>query len=346
MSKLSNRPLIIAVLNHKGGIAKTTTACNLAACWAAAGKRVLLADLDAQGNASASLGQIRMADRGVLDVTNGRLPLTEAAIETAYPNLSLLPACLEMRTVDLSAAQNEDGFDVLRSRLDESGMDVVVLDCPPAFGIIAVNALSIADGVVIPSRPDPFSHEGLVSTWQEIQRMKRVPGASLSNVAILLTLTAEGQGPALWIETARAEFGHRVCASLIPFDDDVIAAAQRSMPVAVLSPDGLAGSAYRQAAAEIGTSFDLFANLSLDDRSKRDREILNNLRLWRGDIKEPSSLSSDDQGWIDEVPSDEDFSTPVSRRMRLWTIVAIAAALTAASGLLAWLIMTVTSVPN
>ena len=346
------KPFVIAVLNHKGGIAKTTTACNLATCWAANDKRVLLVDLDAQGNAGASFGLVRLAERGVWDVMCGRLPLADAITASPYPRLMLLPATQEMRTADLSLAREDRGLDLLRPHLESYDADVIVLDCPPAFGIIALNALAAAHAVIIPSRPDPFSHEGLVSTWQEVAKMRQIPGIGLKHIAILLTITHEGIAPTHWIETARKEFDHRVCLTVIPSDEDVMVAAQRSIPVTVLSPDGVAGTAYRHVAQEIAKRFQLEESAPDDVVDVNDRAILNTLREWRGGNRDLSTTSRHHHGWIDEgegvqeQDTEDDLPDAVPKRpVPLWIKVAIASTL-ALSGLLGGWAVTILKTPH
>ena len=110
-------PPVMAVFNHKGGVAKTTTACNMAVCLAAHGYRVVLIDLDAQGNATGSFGVLPLPPVGAYDVITGRVPLAQALVPTPFPNLMLLPATTALRTAELELAAHERGHAQLRDRL-------------------------------------------------------------------------------------------------------------------------------------------------------------------------------------------------------------------------------------
>lgn len=328
-------PPIVAVFNHKGGIAKTTTACNLAACWAAQGHRVLLVDLDAQGNTGASFGMTRMPDVGVWDVMTQTLSLDESCRPSPYPNLTLLPATPRLRTADLVLGRLEEGVDMLGPHLKGIAQDVVLIDCPPSFGLTALNALAAASAVIIPSRPDPFSHEGMVSTWAEISRLRRMPGMNLSKVAMLLTMYQSGTAQTEWIAAARAEFGHLVCADVAPMDEDVMAAAQLYMPAAVFSPDGLAGAAYRKAANELAMRFDLW-QVPADADGPIDRDAVNTLREWRASHRELTKLGRVGGLWTNAAGG-EDGATRAGRAIPSW-VKFLSLTVIAGLGGLIWLI--------
>lgn len=327
-------PPVVAVFNHKGGIAKTTTACNLAACWAAQGRRVLLIDLDAQANTGASFGLIRMPDVGVWDVMTDALPLGRASQPSPYANLTLLPATPRLRTADLVLGRLEEGVDLLRPHLRGIDHDVVLIDCPPSFGLTALNALSAASAVIIPSRPDPFSHEGMVSTWAEISRIRRMPGMDLHQVSILLTMYQAGTAQDQWVASARAEFGHLVCDGAVPLDDEVMAAAQMFMPAAVLAPDGLAGSAYLRAANDLARRFGLWLDDRERDSEDRDRDTLNALREWRANHRELTKLGHAQSHWAAAFTETPPPSLP-RRTIPAW-VKLLSAAVLLALGALIW----------
>lgn len=328
-------PPIVAVFNHKGGIAKTTTACNLAACWAAQGRRVLLIDLDAQGNTGMSFGMTRMPDVGVWDVMTQTLSLDDSCRPSPYPNLTLLPATPRLRTADLVLGRLEEGVDMLGPHLHDIAQDVVLIDCPPSFGLTALNALAAASAVIIPSRPDPFSHEGMVSTWAEISRLRRMPGMNLAKVAMLLTMYQSGTDQTEWIATARAEFGPLVCTDLVPMDEDVMGAAQLYMPAAVFSPDGLAGNAYRKAANELALRFGLW-EVPADPDGPIDRDTLNTLRDWRSRHRELTKLGRTGGLWTGTTQGD-DAPSAQNRAIPTW-VKLLSLAVIAGLGGLIWMI--------
>lgn len=335
-------PPVVAVFNHKGGVAKTTTASNLAVCLAAHGWRVVLVDLDAQGNATGGFGVLPLPPVGIYDVLTGRSSLDEALLETPFPGLKLLPATVALRTAELDLA--ERGPDRLKAALLSGGLgrhaDIAVVDCPPALGTITVNALAAAAAVLIPARPDPFTHEGLVNTWYEVKRIRESANSSLTVAGILLTMTGSDASADDVARAMRGEFGEQVYPVEIATDPRVAEAAALSLPVAVLDPDGLAGRAYAEA------TFELVRRLTRQARGEKllpaspsHDWVLNTLREWRGAQRALDRIPRG-RGWVAErapapTPTPPP-SAPKPKRKGVglgWVILAFAAG--AAAGWLA-----------
>jgi chromosome partitioning protein len=278
-------PVMVAVFNQKGGVAKTTSACNLAVCLAGHGYRVALVDLDTQGNATNSFGIQPLPSVGAFDVITGEASLEDALIATPYAGLWLLPATTRLRSGEPAMADAACRRGLLESRLAGSGLDLVVVDCPPALAAATGTALASANAVLMPVRPDPFAHEGLVNTWYEIKRIRESVNNRLGIAGILLTMTASEPAGADVARIIRAEFGEQVYGVEIATDPKVSEAAQMAMPISVLDPDGLAGRAYFDATEE------LLRRLARQNRpgtalrpaSGRD-EALNTLRTWRSTV--------------------------------------------------------------
>jgi chromosome partitioning protein len=309
MSKGKRRvgsPVIVAVFNHKGGVAKTTTACNLSVCLAAAGYRVVLVDLDMQGNATNSFGISPLPPHGAYDVLTGRVELDDALLDTPYERLKLLPATTQMRQAELLAsAERSHAF--LRDRLAQGRLgaqcEVAVIDCPPSLGTVTVNALAAATAVLMPVRPDPFAHEGLVNTWYEVKRLRNDINPNLGVAGIVLTMT--NAEPA-WADVAtaiRAEFGEQVYPCEIPTDPRVAEAAQLALPVSVLDPDGVAGLAYVEVTDELRRRLARQNRPDTRLRAAGDhQDVLNCLRGWRSDrhgalLRRPAEQKS---GWAED----------------------------------------------
>jgi len=181
---------IIALVNNKGGVGKTTSSVNLAA-GIAAGKRVLLIDLDAQGSASLSLGLTRGdLTPGSAEVLLEGLPIREAIRPSSVKGLDILPGSMALASADLSLSVVKGREVVLKNALTpiRGDYDFTVLDCPPSLGLLTVNALTAADFFIVPVTPDYLSLEGLVNLLDAVERIKKGIGKAAGLLGILLTL--------------------------------------------------------------------------------------------------------------------------------------------------------------
>jgi chromosome partitioning protein len=184
---------VIAVVNQKGGVGKTTTSVNVAASIAAAERRTLLVDLDPQGNASSGVGvSPRTVERSVYEVLIGRATMREVMLPTGLPPLMLVPSKQDLVAVEIELVDDpERAFKlrhVLAELLREERFEYVFIDCPPSLGILTVNALAAADTVLVPMQCEYYALEGLTSLMATIDRVRGGMNARLELEGIVLTM--------------------------------------------------------------------------------------------------------------------------------------------------------------
>ena len=182
---------IIVFANQKGGVGKTTSAVNVAAAMGAKGKRVLLVDLDPQGNTSSGVGiNKKNMKLSSYDVLIGRSSAEASIVETDYPNLSVMPSNISLAGAEFELVTHEKREDRLKNALMlvKDSYDYIFIDCPPSLGILTVNALTASDGVIVPMQCEYYSMEGLSQLLHTIRTCKRLYNPQLELLGILITM--------------------------------------------------------------------------------------------------------------------------------------------------------------
>lgn len=243
----------IAITNQKGGVGKTTTSVNLSACVAAEGRRVLVVDADPQGNASSGLGvRVRDDTPTVYELLAGSASFDKALQKTPVPGLMLLPSDIRLAGAEIELAAMERRTDVLRGALAEARdrFDYVFIDCPPSLGLLTLNALCAADGVLVPIQCEYYALEGvsaLMGTVQKVQRMGR--RLSIEGVALTMLDARTNLGVQVAREVRRV-FKGKVYQTVIPRNVRLGEAPSHGLPIHLYDARSLGAQSYQALARE------------------------------------------------------------------------------------------------
>ncbi len=264
MSDLSRPPgpRIIAVANQKGGVGKTTTSINLAAALAERGARVLVVDLDPQGNASTGLGI--GADKRQLttyDLLVDEVPLTDVIQKTSQERLSIIPATVDLSSADIELISNEKRSFLLHDALRQTAMDqfrwdFILIDCPPSLSLLTVNAMVAAHSVLVPLQSEFFALEGLSQLMLTLREVRQTANPDLRIEGVLLTMYDRRNNLSQQVEQdARDNLGDLVFRTVIPRNVRLSEAPSYAVPVLTYDPDSRGAEAYRALAEELAARY-------------------------------------------------------------------------------------------
>jgi chromosome partitioning protein len=255
-------PRILALANQKGGVGKTTTAINLGTALAAIGERVLVVDLDPQGNASTGLGiERRRRAISTYHVLTGEHDLAASIQETAVPNLSVAPSTMDLLGVELEIAQHRDRAQRLRRALaglppregdGTPAYTYVLIDCPPSLNLLTINALAAADAVLVPLQCEFFALEGLSQLLKTVEQVRTSLNGRLSIHGVVLTMFDPRNNLANQVVADVRQFmGPKVYDTVIPRNVRVSEAPSHGKPVLLYDLKCSGSQAYLKLASEI-----------------------------------------------------------------------------------------------
>lgn len=245
-------PRIIAIANQKGGVGKTTTAINLGAALADRGVRTLLIDLDPQGNASTGLG-VSPDDRELTsyDLLMGDATVAEASRQTDVQNLSIVPATSDLSSADIDLSTQDARTLRLQRALSKADADIVLIDCPPALGLLTLNAMVAAESVLVPLQAEFFALEGLSQLMLTVREVRQV-NKDLRYEGVLLTMVDSRNNLSQQVEAdARKELGDMVFKTVIPRNVRVSESPSHAKAVIHYDPTSKGSQAYLALADEI-----------------------------------------------------------------------------------------------
>ncbi len=261
MTPLRSGPRVITVANQKGGVGKTTTAINLGTALAAIGERVLIVDLDPQGNASTGLG-IDRAGRtlSTYDVLAGHCRLADTVKDTGVPRLSIAPSTLDLLGVELEIAREPDRAyrlrDAIADDVEQFGFDggftYILVDCPPSLNLLTINAMAAADSILVPLQCEFFALEGLSQLLHTVEQVRETVNPNLTIHGIVLTMfDSRNNLSSQVVADVRAHMGQKVYDTVIPRNVRVSEAPSHGKPVLLYDLNCTGSQAYLSLAAEI-----------------------------------------------------------------------------------------------
>jgi chromosome partitioning protein len=243
----------IAVLNQKGGVGKTTTAINLAAYLQKMGKSVLLVDLDPQGNATSGLGLDKASlEGGTYELLLGQISLDQAVRKLESSGIFIIPTNANLAAVEIELVNQPNREEALKNGLQQAAYDYIIIDCPPALGLLTINALTAADSIIIPVQAEYYALEGLGQLLQVFQQVKQNLNPKLEIMGVLVTMYDSRTSLSEQVLTeVKKHFNDKLFKTVIPRNVRLAEAPSYGEPILQHDKWSKGARAYKQLAKEV-----------------------------------------------------------------------------------------------
>lgn len=246
---------IIAIANQKGGVGKTTTAINLSACLAEAGQKVLVIDIDPQGNTTSGLGAMKdTIENTVYEVMLREIALEDAVIKNIFDNLDIVPSNVNLAGAEIDLIDADDREYILKNEISKvrENYDYIILDCPPSLSMLTVNAMTASDTVLVPIQCEYYALEGLTQLIHTINLVKKKLNPSLELEGVVFTMYDSRTNLSLQVvENVKDNLNQNIYKTIIPRNIRLAEAPSHGLPINIYDGRSAGAESYRALAQEV-----------------------------------------------------------------------------------------------